>query len=164
MLTLFFTSAFAATNCPLTEAPKTEIQQFTTTELSQFLEQGKGCDVLIEVWASWCAPCISIVPYLKEFHSQHPSIQIISISADNTLGEMKKFIKTHQVPGIQIHLKEWSIANLEQVFAPYDLSFPGRIPYLVLLDPKGSTVMSLTEPGEEEFNKLMHFKEPKNAP
>lgn len=164
MLTLFTTSALATSGCPLSEAPIEEIQQLKASEIPQILDRAKGCEVLIEVWASWCAPCISIAPSMVDFHANNPQTQIISISADNTLGEMKRFIETHKVPGVQIHLTQWSIPDLEKVFATYGLSFPGRIPYLVLLSSKGDPVVSLTEPSAVEFNKLTQPEEKIDAP
>ena len=164
MIALFLSTAFAEANCPLAESPVSDIQQVQTTDLPSIFAQAKGCSTLIEIWASWCGPCVTIAPYMVKFKDAHPNVEIISVSADSTLGEMKHFLKTHPTPGTKIHLTQWSIAELEHVFSPYDLSFPGRIPYLVWLNPDGSVYQTLTEPSVTEFSKWLTPVERPNAP
>ena len=153
MLYLLFMSIVHA-KCPLSTQTGEQPIETAATELPELLSQTKGCTTLIEIWASWCGPCVQLAPHMLQFHKTHPDVFILSISVDTTLGPMKAFINKHQAPGLQVHLKTWSIESLENVFEPYGLQFPGKIPYLVLLNADGSVDHHLTEPKELNFPTL----------
>jgi len=38
--------------------------------------------MLVNFWATWCAPCLREIPMLKEFHAEHESIEVIGIAVD----------------------------------------------------------------------------------
>jgi thiol-disulfide isomerase/thioredoxin len=50
----------------------------TPTPLATFA----GQPLLINFWATWCAPCLREIPMLKEFHVQDPSIRVVGIAVD----------------------------------------------------------------------------------
>lgn len=49
------------------------------------LKDYRGKYVLLDFWASWCGPCIKMMPHLKEVKAKYKNkdFEIISISADN---------------------------------------------------------------------------------
>ncbi len=48
----------------------------------------KGKVVLLNVWATWCAPCREEIPYLQSLHEQHSAsgLEVVGVSVD-TQGE-----------------------------------------------------------------------------
>ncbi|MBK8249600.1 MAG: TlpA family protein disulfide reductase [Gemmatimonadetes bacterium] len=48
----------------------------------------KGKVVLLNVWATWCAPCREEIPYLQSLHEQHAAsgLELVGVSVD-TQGE-----------------------------------------------------------------------------
>lgn len=51
--------------------------------------------VIINLWASWCSPCIEEIPSLISLVKKFPGkIHLIAISADNTLTDIESFIKS----------------------------------------------------------------------
>lgn len=38
--------------------------------------------MLVNFWATWCAPCLREIPMLKVFHEEHESIEVIGIAVD----------------------------------------------------------------------------------
>lgn len=48
------------------------------------LEQLRGKPVLLNVWATWCAPCREEIPYLSRLYDQHHTegLEIIGVSID----------------------------------------------------------------------------------
>ena len=148
MFLLMLQIALASDSCPLKDNANANIQQIKANELSTVLTQAKGCQTLIEIWASWCGPCVSLAPYMSLFHKEHPEVLMLSVSVDNSYGAMAQFVKTHQVPGQIFHLNPWTMSELKAAFEPLDLTFPERIPYVVLLDSKGVAIQTLTEPSD----------------
>ena len=38
--------------------------------------------MLVNFWATWCAPCLREIPLLKSFQDEHPSIEVVGIAVD----------------------------------------------------------------------------------
>jgi thiol-disulfide isomerase/thioredoxin len=39
--------------------------------------------LLINFWATWCAPCLREIPLLKDFQAEHPDVQVVGIAVDS---------------------------------------------------------------------------------
>lgn len=55
-----------------------------THRLSDFFNKGRY--LYIDMWATWCIPCVAEIPYMEkhvEHYKDNPKIQFISISLDN---------------------------------------------------------------------------------
>ena len=64
------------------------------------LSQLRGKVVLIDFWATWCPPCLTISPHLldlyKKYHSQ--GLEIVGLSADSDKSALKKYLKEKETP------------------------------------------------------------------
>ena len=64
------------------------------------LDSFKGKLVLIDIWASWCEPCIRTMPAMHELqkkfnHDPKSRIHILSVSVDDKVKNVQKFMKKH---------------------------------------------------------------------
>jgi thiol-disulfide isomerase/thioredoxin len=41
-----------------------------------------GRPLIVNFWATWCAPCLREIPLLKAFQVEHPDMQIVGIAVD----------------------------------------------------------------------------------
>lgn len=48
----------------------------------------RGVPVVVNFWATWCAPCILEMPELQTFHEAHPNIHMIGVN----LGESAEHV------------------------------------------------------------------------
>jgi len=108
------------------------------------LDSFKGKYVYIDVWATWCGPCIREIPALdkleKEYHSKN--IAFVSISTDESrrsggsweAAEKKwsNFVKDRNMSGIQL----WSGKDT-RFQQEYQIN---GIPRFILIDPQGNIV------------------------
>lgn len=68
-----------------TPAPPFTLTALDGAEVS--LESLRGRPVVIDFWATWCAPCVHQIPVLNEFQAAHPDdVVVLGISVD-TAGE-----------------------------------------------------------------------------
>ena len=106
----------------------------------------KGKYVYIDVWATWCGPCIKEIPSLKKVEKQFEgkNIEFVSISVDEGRGYRgnaaeayegwKKMIDEKELGGIQLLADNGFMSKFIQ-----DYKING-IPRFILIDPEGNVV------------------------
>jgi peroxiredoxin len=94
-----------------------------------------GKYVLIDFWATWCAPCVSELPRLQAaYRAYHDSgFDIIGISLDDNKTAAIDFAKVRKLPWPQLH-NATSSADLVEAFGVIS------IPATYLVDPEGNIV------------------------
>lgn len=104
------------------------------------LDDLKGKFVYIDVWATWCGPCMAEIPFLKEVEKVYhgKNIEFVSISIDRPAAyeSWKKMIKGKELGGIQLLADKNSDSQFIQDY------LIKRIPYFILVDPNGNIVSS----------------------
>lgn len=69
------------------------------------LETFKGKTVYLEVWATWCAPCIRLKPSLNQLHalySDRDDIVFVSISIDRDRTKWRDYLKDNPSPLVEL--------------------------------------------------------------
>ena len=72
---------------------------FTVTDGVNTVELGKlrGRVVLLNLWATWCPPCLEELPSLLQMHREMPEIAIVAISEDQDDAVYRKFLAQHRI-------------------------------------------------------------------
>jgi len=88
--------------------------------------------VLVDFWASWCAPCRKEIPNLKALYEKYAAkgFEIVSISIDSDKKAWEKALEEEQLPWPN-YLDDGSAAKACNVRA---------VPTMYLLDEKGSVL------------------------
>lgn len=66
-------------------------------EHSVDLKKLRGHVVLLNFWASWCAPCLEELPSLEDLQRDLPQVQIVAVSTDEDATAYQRFLKQHSV-------------------------------------------------------------------
>lgn len=101
------------------------------------LEDLKGKYVYIDIWATWCGPCINEIPSLKKIEKKYEdkNITFVSISIDENINKWKNFIKGRKLSGIQLIADK----GIESDFiVRYAIK---AIPRFILIDPDGNIIL-----------------------
>jgi peroxiredoxin len=69
------------------------------SEHSVTLSQLKGQIVVLNFWATWCAPCVEEVPSLMQMQQRMKSkgVTVLAVSVDADDNEYRRFVKNHSV-------------------------------------------------------------------
>ncbi|MBK0368694.1 TlpA family protein disulfide reductase [Flavobacterium agrisoli] len=113
------------------------------------LSELKGKYVYIDVWATWCGPCMAELPFLQKLEDKYreKNITFVSISVDKASAhdKWKKMIVDKKLGGIQL------IADKDfdsQFIKDYSIM---AIPRFILLDPNGNIISAnAARPAEED--------------
>lgn len=123
--------------------------------------------VLLDFWASWCAPCINEIPKVRELHEEYGNkLQILSISVDRNEADWRDTVR-------KFHLVEWSQLiidypdNAENYYfkeqADMSIAYEiEQIPCFILINNNGTIVgrwSHLTPTAIEEINRLINSEE-----
>jgi TonB family protein len=94
------------------------------------LEDVKGKVVLLDFWASWCAPCVSALPTLRGLSKRYSKDQftLISISVDQNEQAWRNFMTKHQMDWSQALDRQAKLSRMFNV---------KPIPTYVLIDAEG---------------------------
>jgi cytochrome c biogenesis protein CcmG, thiol:disulfide interchange protein DsbE len=66
------------------------------------LSSYRGKVVLLNFWASWCAPCIEEIPSLNQLQRQMPSLVVLGVSVDENPDAYREFLARHEVDYLTI--------------------------------------------------------------
>lgn len=105
-----------------------------TSTLADF----KGKYVYIDVWATWCGPCLAEIPHLKkveaDYHDKNIVFVSISIDAKKDHEKWKNMVNQKQLGGVQLFAdNDWNSKFVT------DYGIQG-IPRFILIDPNGNVV------------------------
>ena len=102
------------------------------------LEDLRGKYVYIDVWATWCGPCIAEIPHLKKVEAKYhgKNIEFVSISVDTEKDyeKWKKMVVSKELGGIQLFAdKNWT----SDFIKAYGIN---AIPRFILIGPDGKVI------------------------
>ena len=109
------------------------VKQIGIKELHTLTEANKGKVLVINYWATWCAPCVQEFPGIVALRNQFPEkdLTIIGISVDNNVRPVENFIAQHKV-NFPIYLDNREISAMLSI---------SSIPRTVIYDRSGKKVL-----------------------
>lgn len=100
------------------------------------LEDLKGKYVYVDIWATWCGPCLRQIPAMKELEEKYrdQNIEIMSVSVDSERDKEKwrKMVAARDMQGIQLYA-----GNTSSFHKDYNIR---TIPKFVLIGKDGEIV------------------------
>lgn len=94
---------------------------------------GKGKYVLVDFWASWCAPCIHEIPVIAEVYEMYrdKGLEVLGVAMWDKPNDTQNAIDTHNVYWPQI-------MNAQNI--PAELYGISSVPYIILFGPDGEII------------------------
>lgn len=109
-------------------APAFDLKPLVAGRPGASLASLSGEVVLLDFWASWCAPCKLTLPGLARLQKRHRGLRVLAVSLDEDRGKALAFLKGQDTSLAALHDAGRKVAE------SYDL---GGMPAAVLIDRKG---------------------------
>lgn len=116
-------------------APAFEVKSLDGKVLK--LADYRGKYVLLDFWATWCAPCVAEMPNLKTVYDSHEKsgkLVIIGLSLDEESEAPRKFVSQRNIPWLQACLGDPSESPVTKSYGIQE------IPATFLIGPDGKVI------------------------
>jgi len=121
----------------------------TLDQLEERLAAGGDTTFVVNLWATWCAPCVAEMPHFDQlqraYRSKPLQVLFVSLDAEKNHGAVVKFVEKKGIKSEVLLLNERD----EQYFIPkISMEWSGAIPATLFVNAeKGIRVFK-----EQEFN------------
>ncbi|MEE7558665.1 TlpA family protein disulfide reductase [Xanthomonas sp. Kuri4-2] len=99
----------------------------------------RGKWVVVNFWATWCAPCLKEMPELSALHTMRENIEVVGLAyEDIEPADMQAFLKDHPV--------SYPIVIVDTYQPPKDFATPRGLPMTYLIGPDGKVAKQFLGP------------------
>ncbi len=113
----------------------------TTLDGADFdLSRQGGKWVIVNYWATWCAPCLKELPDISAYVTAHKDkVAAIGLAfEDSDKADIEKFLKTHVL--------SYPVAQVDVLDPPKDFDPPKGLPNTYLIAPDGHVAKAFLGP------------------
>ena len=133
-LTLFGRKPEAPAAAPTAGDPVAALVQMKLPDLSgasHSLADWKGQPMVVNFWATWCAPCVKEMPALDALQKKYPNVRFVGIGVDSA-ANMQKFAEKVQVSYPLWVIGAGAIDTLRKLGNP-----SGGLPFTIVFNEDG---------------------------
>lgn len=118
-----------------------EVQSVDLAGVRELIKNDSDKLVLLNVWATWCGPCVVEFPDLVKIHRMYKNrrFELVTLSADkpNQRAQVLKFLQERNAAVRNLHADTDDIYALIEVVDP---QWGGAIPHTLLIAPGGEVL------------------------
>ena len=145
-LALLTSAALATQLSPVAEGQEASDFEVTLTDGTTFkLSDQRGKAVLVNLWATWCPPCVAEMPDLQKLSEDYAEeLVVLGINVGDTAEDAAAFMEENGYTYPMYVDADYTLA-LSMFPSPY-------IPFTVVIDPNGIVTTLHSGGGEDMYN------------
>ncbi len=115
-------------------AREQQVQPITYPQYQDYIATQRGVFVLVNFWATWCAPCVEEFPVFIQLREEHSRnlLHIVGISLDYDPASLQRFVRGRDL-NFPIYRADMDVLDALHVNA---------IPMVLLYNPAGEVVFT----------------------
>lgn len=124
--------------------------------LKKLISERKGRVLLLNIWATWCAPCVAEFPDLVKLSQTYDSteVEVVAVSADYPDEVDTKIIPFLKKTGVPFRVFVAEFTHQEDFINAVNRSWSGALPASVIYDSHGKE--RLFHVGEQSYDDFKH--------
>ena len=125
-------------------------------ELNAYIQKNNEKPLVINFWATWCAPCVKELPYFEELHQKNQNIKIVTVSLDfdkQVESKLKPFLNKKNYSFVMTYMAD---KNFNNWISKVDENWSGSIPATWIINGNKGFFVEQEFVSYEELNQFVN--------
>ena len=128
----------------------------TYDELNTYIKENNSKPLVVNFWATWCAPCVKELPYFEKLNQENPNVKVILVSLDfekQVDSKLIPFLKKKKIASTSIYLAD---KDYNTWLPKVDKNWSGSIPATVIFNQDKKIFVEQDFSNYEELNTFVN--------
>ncbi len=124
-------------------------------ELNSYIQKNSEKPLVVNFWATWCAPCVKELPYFQKLHLENPNVKVVAVSLDldkQVEGKLKPFLKKKNYSFVTTYMADRKVNNW---ISKVDENWSGSIPATWIINGNKTIFVEQEFASFEELNQFV---------
>ncbi|WP_333808238.1 TlpA family protein disulfide reductase [Flavobacterium sp.] len=125
-------------------------------ELNSYIQNNSEKPLVINFWATWCAPCVKELPYFQKLHQENPNVKVVTVSLDfekQVESKLKPFLKKKNYTFVTTYMADKKFNNW---ISKVDGNWSGSIPATWIINGNKGIFVEQEFASFEELNQFVN--------
>lgn len=125
-------------------------------ELNTYIQNNSEKPLVVNFWATWCAPCVKELPYFQKLHQENASVKVVTVSLDfdkQVASKLKPFLKRKNYTFVTTYMADKKFNNW---ISRVDENWSGSIPATWIINANKGIFVEQEFASFEELNQFVN--------
>ena len=125
-------------------------------ELNAYIQKNSEKPLVVNFWATWCAPCVKELPYFQKLHQENPNVKVVTVSLDfdkQVESKLKPFLKKKNYSFVTTYMADKKFNNW---ISKVDENWSGAIPATWIINGNKGLFVEQEFASFEELNQFVN--------
>ncbi|RAK22557.1 AhpC/TSA family protein [Flavobacterium aquaticum] len=125
-------------------------------ELNAYVQNNSEKPLVVNFWATWCAPCVKELPYFQKLHEENPNVKVVTVSLDfekQVESKLKPFLKKKNYTFVTTYMADKKFNNW---ILKIDENWSGSIPATWIINENKGIFVEQEFASFEELNQFVN--------